>query len=269
MRSGSAHYDMNGDPVRLQQVISNVLSNAIKFSPEGATVELQLSREDAEAVLQVRDHGRGITPELLPHVFDRFRQSAMGERQGGLGLGLAIARHLIEVHGGTIAAASDGEGKGAVFTMRFPLRAGAGGQSFIEREHDDRASALPSLAGVHVLVVEDNIDNRDMFVAVMGRCGATVESTTSGADALLRIERKKPDVIIADIALPDMDGCAFVTRLRKNARPEVANTPTLAVTVFGLASDQERILAAGFSALRQKPIEPADLANAVARLVEA
>jgi signal transduction histidine kinase len=255
--------EMIGDPNRLQQVIANVLSNAIKFSDENSHVEIKVSRAGANAEIEVRDHGRGIPPDLLPHIFDRYRQGGQSERQGGLGLGLAIARHLIELQGGTIAAASDGEGKGATFTMRLPLHAGAEGSSFVDREQGDRVSSLPSLKGVHILIVEDDIDNRKVIAAVMERCGATVECTTTASEGLRRIERRNPDVIIADIVLPDIDGCAFLERVRKAGK----DTPALALTVFGRAHERERILAAGFNALRQKPIEPADLANAVVRLV--
>lgn len=256
-----------GDPARLGQVIANVLSNAIKFGDEGGQIEVRLARVGAFGQIEIRDHGRGITPELLPHIFERFRQGGTAEKQGGLGLGLAIARHLVELQGGTITATSAGEGKGAVFTIRLPLRTGVPLESFIDREHSRRAAALPSLSGVHALIVEDDVDNRNVIAAVMERCGATVECSTTAADALLRIARRKPDVIIADIGLPGIDGCALLERLRSDGPSAGRNTPALALTVFGRAHEQERILAAGFNALRQKPIEPADLANEVARLV--
>ena len=258
---------VDGDPNRLQQVIANVLSNAVKFSAEGGRVDIRLSRAGSSAEIEVRDHGRGIAPDLLPHVFERFRQGGSAERQGGLGLGLAIARHLIELQGGSITAASEGEGKGATFTMRLPLRAGAIAGSFVDREHAERVSAMPSLTGVHALIVEDDVDNRDVIAAVMERCGATVECSGTATDALRRINIRKPDVIIADILLPDIDGCEFIEQLRDHADSAASGTPALALTVFGRPREQERILAAGFDALRQKPIEPADLANEVARLV--
>ncbi len=257
--------EMVGDPNRLQQVIGNVLANAIKFSPEESAVEIALSRSGASAEIRIRDHGRGIAPELLPHVFDRFRQGGMAEKHGGLGLGLAIARHLVELQGGTIAAASEGEGKGATFTLRLPLQMGTTTR-FTDRDQTDRMSRLPRLNGVHVLIVEDDIGNRDVIAAVMARCGATVECTSTAGDALARISRCRPDVIIADIGLPDIDGCAFLERLRQ--RGADGDIPALALTVFGRAHEQERIRAAGFDVLRQKPIEPADLANEVARLAE-
>jgi signal transduction histidine kinase len=258
--------EMVGDPNRLQQVIANVLSNAIKFSPEGARVEIHASHAGSTAEITVRDHGRGIPADLLPHVFERFRQGGAPGQQGGLGLGLAIARHLIELQGGSIAAASEGEGKGAVFTLQLPLSSDAEARSFVDREHTLRDAALPSLTGVHVLIVEDDVDNRNVIAAVMERCGATVEATTTAAEALLRIARRPPDVIVADIVLPDVDGCAFLERLRSADSP-ASRTPALALTVFGRPHEQERIRAAGYEMLRQKPVEPADLANDVARLI--
>jgi CheY-like chemotaxis protein len=265
---GEEPLEMIGDPNRLQQVIANVLSNAIKFSPEESRVEVRLWREGASAVLAVRDQGRGIAPDLLPHVFDRFRQGGNAERQGGLGLGLAIARHLVELQGGTIEAASEGEGKGAVFTMRLPLDADAAASAaaFRDRDHRERAAALPSLKGVHVLIVEDDVDNSHVIAAVMKRCGATVERASTGADALKSIRRRAPDVLIMDIVLPDIDGCALLQKVRAQRDLPASQTPALALTVFGRAHEQERILAAGFDGLRQKPIEPADLANEVVRL---
>ncbi|MGZ8780094.1 MAG: ATP-binding protein, partial [Thermoanaerobaculia bacterium] len=258
--------EMFGDPIRLQQVIANVLANAIKFSPEESHVEIRLSRDGARAVIEVQDHGRGIAQDLLPHVFDRFRQGGTTERQAGLGLGLAIARHLIELQGGTITATSEGEGKGAVFTMRLPLRTDEEVAEFAPRDDRERVAAFPSLKGVHVLVVEDNVDNRAVIAAVMERCGATVECATTAAEGLRRVAQRTPDVIIVDIVLPDLDGCAFLQQVR-SAGGTPADAPALALTVFGRAHEQERIVAAGFDALRQKPIEPADLANEVERLV--
>ena len=258
--------EMIGDPNRLQQVVANVLANAVKFSPEESHVDIRLVRDAATAEVEVRDKGRGIAAELLPHVFERFRQGNSAGRQSGLGLGLAIARHLIELQGGTITASSKGEGLGAVFTMRLPLRNDLGSPTFIDREQAGRDSSLPSLAGVHVLIVEDEIDNRDVIAAVMERCGATVDCCSTAADALERIALRTPDVIIADIVLPGIDGCAFLERLRKDDG-EGRDTPALALTVFGRPHEQERIRAAGFEVLRQKPVEPADLANDIARLV--
>ncbi len=259
--------EMFGDPNRLQQAIANVLANAIKFSPEESHVEIRLSRDGAWAVIEVRDYGRGIAPDLLPHVFDRFRQGGTTERQAGLGLGLAIARHLVELQGGTIIATSEGEGKGALFTMRLPLRTDEEVTAeFAARDDRERVAAFPSLNGVHVLVVEDDVDNRAVIAAVLERCGATVECATTAAEGLRRIAQRTPDVVIVDIVLPDLDGCAFLQQVRSTGGTP-ARAPALALTVFGRAHEQERILAAGFDALRQKPIEPADLANEVERLV--
>lgn len=266
----SERIEASGDPMRLQQVISNVLSNAIKFTPEDGTVILLLKREGSEAVVVIRDSGRGVSPELLPHIFERYRQGVDrdGERQGGLGLGLAIARHLIEMHGGTIQAASDGEGKGSTFTIRFPvLRASTSAKAFVDRNSENRTGALPSLAGIRVLIIENEIDNRDMISAVMQRCGALVKCTSTAAEGFALVGTWKPDVIVSDIALPDEDGCSFLTRLRASDGASGRDTPALALTVLGRPEERARIRAAGFAVSRQKPIEPADLANEVARLV--
>ena len=265
----SGPLEMVGDPNRLQQVVANVLSNAVKFSPDESRIDVRLSRRGGSAEIEVRDQGRGIAPELLPHVFERFRQGDEGGNHAGLGLGLAIARHLVELQGGSIEAASEGEGRGAVFTIRLPLLADtAASAGFIDREHADRASTLPSLDGVHVLIVEDDLDNQAVIAAVMQHCGATVDCTATADEAFRRIESRPPDVIVADVVLPDVDGCAFLKQVRSNPDSRVSETPALALTVFGRPHEQERILDAGFDVLRQKPVEPADLANDVARLVE-
>ena len=257
-------FEATADPLRLQQVISNVLSNAIKFTPEDGRVRVRLERSGTVAVLEVVDNGRGIAPDLLPRIFDRFHQGEMqSERQSGLGLGLSIARHLIEIHGGSIEAASDGQGKGATFTIRLPLNVAAvSANRFVGRDQPGRTRALPRLDGVRVLIVEDELDNRNMIAAVMERCGAEVDCSTTAADAFLRIKRGKPDVLICDIALPDLDGCKFLSQLRESG----SDTPALALTVFGRPDEQARIISCGFSVFRQKPVEPADLANDVARL---
>lgn len=252
-----------GDPSRLEQVIGNVLSNALKFTPEGGHVIVSLRREEEDVVVEVRDTGKGIPEELLPYVFDRFRQGEVTtERQSGLGLGLAIARHLLEVHGGSIDAASEGVGKGATFLIRLPLHKGGASNDYLQRDSDARLSNLPDLSGIRVLIVEDEIDNRNVLVAALRRAGSEVEccATTAEADAIL--VRWTPDVLICDIALPDGDGCDFLERLRRDG----STIPALALTVFGRPNEQARIHQAGFEIFRQKPIDPVDLAHDVVRL---
>lgn len=256
-------YRTFGDPSRLQQVIGNVLGNAIKFTPERGRIEVRLLREENWAVIEVSDSGRGIEPALLPFVFDRFRQGTDSmERQGGLGLGLAITRHLVEMHGGTVSAASEGPGKGATFTIRLPIHEAAETEEpFVGREPGARM-ALPALGGLRVLIVEDEIDNGHVLAAALKRCGAAVECSTTAEEGSRLIESWSPDVLICDIALPDRDGCAFLEELRLQGRA----LPSLALTVLGRPQEQARILAAGFDVFRQKPIDPVDLAHDVARL---
>lgn len=252
-----------GDPSRLQQVIGNVLGNAIKFTPEQGRIDVRLFCLDEWAVIEVSDSGRGIEPGLLPFVFDRFRQGTdSAERQGGLGLGLAITRHLVEMHGGTVSAASEGAGKGATLTIRLPIQEEAApGAPFVEREPGARVS-LPQLAGLRVLIVEDEIDNSHVLAAALKRCGAEVECSTTTAEGERLMDTWSPHVLICDIALPDRDGCTFLEELRQRGRA----VPALALTVLGRPQEQARILAAGFDVFRQKPIDPVDFAHDVARL---
>lgn len=260
---GEESYESFGDPARLQQVIGNVLGNAMKFTPEGGRVAVRITRDDSFGVIEVTDSGQGIPPSLLPHVFDRFRQGAAeGERKSGLGLGLAIARHLVEMHGGTVEAKSDGEGKGATFVIRLPLHTPTAAAEFIGRDPSARLAALPQLDGVRVLIVEDEIDNRNVLAMALRRCGAEVKCSTTAGTAVEIMETWSPTVLVCDIALPDRDGCSFLEEMR--GRGTVV--PALALTVFGRLHEQARIIAAGFDLFRQKPIDPVDLAHEIARL---
>lgn len=260
---GHEHYPSFGDPARLQQVIGNVLGNAMKFTPDGGRVAVRMRRDGSSAVVEVSDSGEGIEPSVLPYIFDRFRQGeARGERQSGLGLGLAITRHLVEMHEGSVQARSEGAGKGSTFTIRLPLREEAPDSEFISRDPSSRVAALPSLDLVRVLIVEDEIDNRKVLATALKRCGAEVRCSTTAAGGGELIETWEPHVLVCDIALPDRDGCSFVGDLRKQGNV----TPALALTVFGRPDEQARILSAGFDLFRQKPIDPIDLAHDVARL---
>jgi PAS domain S-box-containing protein len=262
---GEEGFAMFGDPVRLQQVVGNVLGNALKFTPEGGWISVRLKREGAEGVIEIRDSGRGINPTLLPYVFDRFRKGdSSSDRQGGLGLGLAITRHLVEMHGGTVEAASDGEGHGATFTIRLPLHeTETGADEFVDRDAVKRVRRLPRLEGMRVLVIEDEVDNRKVVAAALQKCGAEVQCVGTAAAAFDRIDRWNPQVLVCDIALPDLDGCSFLEQLRAEHRDP---PPALALTVFGRPGERARIKAAGFQGFRQKPIDPVDLTHEVARL---
>jgi len=238
----------------------NLLSNAIKFTEPGGSIFVELRRKTSHAEIEVRDTGRGIEPELLPQLFQRFRQGdSSSGRKAGVGLGLAISKYLVEQHGGAIRGVSDGIGKGTRFTVELPLTVEVSDE-FTKRE-PKRAEDLPDLSGVRVLIVEDEADNRDVLATVLERCGGDVQCSESADDALRALEVWHPDVIVCDIALPDIDGCELLGRVR-----ERADIPALALTVFGSSDEEARIRACGFQIFRQKPIEPADLAHEVGRL---
>jgi PAS domain S-box-containing protein len=247
------------DPVRLQQVIWNIVSNAIKFTPEGGSVTVRVDRRESRARIEVQDTGLGIAADVLPQLFQRFRQAdASSDRKAGIGLGLAISKYLVEQHDGSIFASSDGIGKGATFTIDLPLTTEAA-DSFAKRQ-PTRVEEFPDLSGIRVLIVEDEADTRDVLATVIERCGGEVQCCATAADAFRDLQTWKPDVLICDIVLPDTDGCQFLQRLR-----EQSAIPALALTVFGSA-EEARIRACGFDVFRQKPIEPADLAHEIYRL---
>ncbi|HEX8173267.1 MAG TPA: ATP-binding protein [Thermoanaerobaculia bacterium] len=261
-------YSVFGDPARLQQAIGNLIGNAFKFTAEGGDVRVRLRRDGIDGVVEIADSGRGIPPLLLPHIFERYLQgdNKTAERQSGLGLGLSITRHIVEMHAGSVTASSPGEGKGSTFTIRLPIHEAVTGTGEIaRRDASARTAALPRLEGVRVLIVEDEVDNRKVLATALRHCGAEVECTGTAADAFTVSHEWQPDVLICDIALPDLDGCSFLTDLR--ARQERARTmPALALTVLGRPGEQARITAAGFDVFRQKPIDPVDLAHEVGRL---
>ena len=261
-----------GDPDRLQQVIWNLLSNAIKFTPKDGTVELRIDRVNSDVRVTVADTGVGIANSSLSHVFDRFWQadSSITRAQGGLGLGLAIVRHLVEVHGGVVRAESDGEGRGARFCVQMPVRAVAPAP---EPSPSDAVDAAPAalepepvpeklLEGVDVLVVDDEPDARDLVTAVLAKCGAQVRTASTVDDAIARLRERRPDVLLSDIGLPSEDGYALIRRVRE-IDPAV---PAAALTAYASPDDQRRALAEGFHAHVSKPVEPAHLALLVASL---
>jgi signal transduction histidine kinase len=264
---GDDRYDVFADPARLQQAIGNLLGNAIKFTPEGGAVTVRLRRADVEGVIDVSDSGEGMSAALLPHIFERFRQGdgSTAERQSGLGLGLSITRHIVEMHGGSVSAVSGGEGKGATFTVRLPLHTAVLPHEVTDRDTAVRSMAMPRLDGVRVLMVEDEFDNRKVLATALRHCGAEVECAGSAAEAFHVLDRWEPDVLISDISLPDLDGCSFLTQLRAR-EADRRTTPALALTVLGRPGEQARITAAGFDVFRQKPIDPIDLAHEVSRL---
>jgi len=265
---------VKGDPNRLRQVIWNLLSNAIKFTPRHGSVSIDLTCVESTARLTVSDTGDGISPEFLPYVFDRFRQAegSISRKQGGLGLGLAVARHLVELHGGTIRAQSEGTGKGAVFTVDLPLaqerRDPARAEERI-REVERRRSSRGAvrLDGVHVLLVEDDDDSRKLLGTMLKRHGARVTSTKSAAEALAAFEGELPDVLISDIGMPDQDGYELMRKLRALPPERGGKTPAIALTGYASRKDRERALNTGYQQHMAKPIEQADMIKAIAALV--
>ncbi len=255
------------DPARLQQVIWNLLSNAIKFTPEGGRVRIRVQRDDSSFIVTVSDTGAGIDPAFLPYVFDRFRQQdgATTRRHGGLGLGLSIVRHVVELHGGSVAGYSEGEGRGSTFVVTVPVAplpsAEPGGEVLPSAALDD----LVSLDGLIVLVVDNEADARSLVSAILERCGARVLSASSASAALAALDEEMPDVILSDIAMPGEDGYALIRRVR--ALPDERHViPAAALTAFATAADRARALLAGYQAHIPKPVEPSELAVVVAAL---
>jgi signal transduction histidine kinase/ActR/RegA family two-component response regulator len=254
---------VRGDPDRLQQVVWNLLSNAIKFTPSGGRVALRAQRNGSEVELSVTDTGTGIERDFLPFVFDRFRQGEPSRGGGGLGLGLALVRHLTELHGGRVAAHSDGPGRGATLTVRLPVAAAseAGRAPAAPRG----PAQFPSLTGVRVLVVDDDEDARQLLAIIFQECGAEVVTASSTREALARADDAKPDVVVSDINMPERDGHAFVRELRARGGA-AARTPAVALTASARGEDRHRALLAGFDVHVAKPVEPATLAEIVAEL---
>src|SRR5947209_2584427 len=260
-----------GDSDRLQQVIWNLLSNAIKFTPRDGRVEVRLWEARPNAVIQVRDSGIGIRPDFLPYVFDRFRQaeSTLTRSHGGLGLGLSIVRHLVELHGGTVEVDSPGEGQGAVFRVSIPLRAAATDEPLADRSGPpgERVWDLPGLLkDLRVLVVEDEADTRDLLVLALEQCGAEVSAFASVPEALAAFDAATPDVLVSDIGVPFEDGYSLIRKVRARQADQGRDVPAVALTAYARTEDRERALEAGFQTHLAKPVDPSELIAAVARL---
>jgi signal transduction histidine kinase len=261
-----------GDSDRLQQVVWNLLSNAIKFTPAGGKVMVHLRETAGSAEIRVADTGAGIRQDFLPYVFDRFRQaeSTITRSHGGLGLGLSIVRHLVELHGGSVAVHSEGEGKGAAFTVRLPVRqATSESAESLDETLDTKVrvwSTKGLLAGVRVLVVEDEDDTRDLLAISLEQCGAEVTAVSSAADALASLDQRPPDVLVSDLAMPDEDGFSMIRKIRAREPGKGGNVPAAALTAYARTEDRVRALAAGFQRHLPKPIDPSDLIAAVASL---
>jgi two-component system CheB/CheR fusion protein len=254
-----------GDPLRLQQVVTNLLNNAIKFTGRGGRVSVHLARYDNKVKLTVSDTGVGISADMLPHVFDRFIQgdSTVTRRQGGLGLGLSIVRHLVTMHGGEVGAESQGEGKGATFCVTLPL----GGSDVLEAEPASRTS-VRDIAGIRILLVEDDDGTREACVAMLQELGAEVWASPSAADGLVAVTEFRPQVILSDIAMPGEDGLSFIQRVRQLSREEGGAVPAAALSALAHDDDRKRAIAAGFDMQLAKPIDSARMVVAIGKLMD-
>jgi CheY-like chemotaxis protein/anti-sigma regulatory factor (Ser/Thr protein kinase) len=259
-----------GDPDRLQQCVWNLLSNALKFTDAGGTIEVRLEVGETSARIVVSDTGQGISAEFLPQVFDRFRQNdaSSARRHGGLGLGLALAREIVELHGGTVHAASDGEGRGSTFTIELPTAMSPQPRGM--HSNVVRLEAAPSLAGVRVVVVEDESDARDLVVTALEQRGAQVMPYSSSADAVDGVSQAAdgalPHVVVSDIGMPGEDGYELIRRIRALPPERGGSIPAIAVTGYAARDDVARALAAGYQLHVSKPIDPRSLVIVIAKL---
>ena len=252
---------VDGDPVRVEQVAWNLLSNAIKFTRSGGSITVRVREDGGDGVFEVQDTGRGVVPELLPHIFEMFRQdeSATRRQEGGLGIGLALVKSLVELHGGDVSAASEGAGRGATFTVRIPLRERSAFTPLSEAD-----SALGELGGVRILLVDDNNDTLETFSTLLEASGATVTAASSGEAALQANDQHEFDLIISDIGMPGMDGYELIEKLR--CKPQTAAVPAIALTGFGRPQDVKQAIASGFNAHLDKPVDFDALRRVLAQL---
>jgi signal transduction histidine kinase len=262
-----------GDPTRLQQTLWNLLSNAIKFTPKGGWAEMRVERRESHMEIRVTDSGKGIDPAFLPYIFERFRQadSSMTRSEGGLGLGLAIVRHVVELHGGSVEAASPGVGQGSTFTVRLPIPAlrPTSPPMLKPRVHESAgADGWALLDGLRLLVVDDEVDAREAIGTVLQSAGADVVTASSVREALDAIRAQAPDVIVSDIAMPLEDGFALIREIRNRVPAPSRPIRALALTAYAGEHASERVSEAGFDSYLTKPIEAAKLVSAVASLAE-
>lgn len=265
---------VSGDPSRLQQVMWNLLSNAIKFTPKNGKVQVLLERVNSHIEISVTDTGIGLKPEFIEHAFERFRQAdgSTTRRHGGLGLGLSIVKHLVELHGGTVRVASPGEDKGATFTIHLPLTLVHRKSQDQERLHPKAARTgnhgfkLPDLSGVKVLVVDDEADGRDLIRFVLEDCNADVTTAEGGKEALALLDRQKVDVIVSDIGMPEMDGYELIKQVKAFEKRSGRSIPAIALTAFARSEDRTRALHAGFLIHVAKPVEADEFLATVASI---
>jgi len=262
-----------GDPDRLRQVIWNLVANAIKFTPNNGQAEIRLRRVDSHLELTVSDNGIGISRDFLPHVFERFRQadSSTTRKHGGLGLGLAIVRHLVELHGGSVSVESEGRGKGTLFTVRLPVASVESVPGELKPASEAApvsiASSEPDLSGLRILLVDDEPDTLEVLRAILHQFGAIVRGAVSSKDALETFLQWKPDVLVSDLGMPGEDGIALIGRVRALSPEQGGDTPAAALTAHAREEDRSQALTAGYQTHITKPVDPAKLAAAVAGLV--
>ncbi len=261
-------YEVLGDAGRLQQIVWNLLNNAVKFTPAGGKIDVELTATDAVR-LRVTDTGRGITPLLLPQIFERFRQAegSATRRHGGLGLGLAIVKHLVQLHGGTVAAESGGEGAGATFRVELPREVGSRPRSTASEDptHAGKANRA-ELLGLKLLLVDDDEDGREMMAHMLGLAGAEVRACSNVSDALLALDAALPDLIVSDIGMPDEDGLALVRKLRLRDPEHGGRLPAVALTAYARGQERASALRAGFNAHVAKPVETSEIIAVIASL---
>jgi CheY-like chemotaxis protein/two-component sensor histidine kinase len=255
---------VSGDTTRLQQVVWNLLSNAVKFTPTGGRVTVRLEQVDTHAQITVSDNGKGIPSAFLPYVFDYFRQadSATTRKFGGLGLGLAIVRHLVELHGGTVQADSLGEGQGATFIVELPLMP----ISAAENQQQQFPQSSLNLQGIRVLVVDDDTDTREFLVFLLEQAGASVISASSAGEALRELTQFKPDILLSDIGMPDMDGYMLMRQVRALPSEQGGQIPAIALSAYAGELNQQQAIAAGFQRHLAKPVEPEELIRIITSL---
>ncbi|RYF46701.1 MAG: response regulator, partial [Cytophagaceae bacterium] len=270
---------VSGDSNRLQQVVWNLLSNAIKFTPAGGRVQVEITQNESDIEISVSDTGIGIPEQVLPYVFDRFRQadSTSTRNFGGLGLGLAIVRHLVEMHGGTVSAKSEGEGQGATFTVRIPSLSlhpvdtseKKGGENKpLPATESVPFECPPELKGLRILLVDDDPDARLLATAILEQCEAKVTCVECAEEALRAIQEQLPDVLVSDVGMPGEDGYSFIKKVRALPPQKGGSIPALALTAYARAEDRIKALNAGFQMHATKPIEPAELVAIVASLTQ-
>jgi signal transduction histidine kinase/ActR/RegA family two-component response regulator len=262
-----------GDANRLQQIFWNLLSNAIKFTPEGGSVRVEVKEKKQDLLVAVTDSGSGITAEFLPYIFDRFRQAdgSTTRMHGGLGLGLSIVKHLVQLHGGKVKVKSDGKDKGSTFMVTLPLVSSAASlapedTAAVEASGNGVAPGfLKILKGLRVLVVDDEADSRDLVSAILTRCGSDVNCCESAAEGMKAFKSWKPDLLVSDIGMPVEDGYSLITKLRKLKTKRAKEMPAIALTAYATKEDQARTLSSGFQIHVAKPIDPEILITSIAK----